>query len=101
MHAFLVFPPGHAQVAVEVWDGRGRNTVGTGEYLLIETTALSDNWEEAFKDGVNALIEYKGPRSGPITYMTQDMWYEYITRENTYLIDCSDASILGMTPFAN
>lgn len=101
MHVFLVFPPGHAQVAVEVWDGRGSNTVGTGEYFLIETTALSDNWEEAFRNGVDALIEYKGPRSGPITYMNQDGWYEYISRDNTYLIDCSDASILGMTPFAN
>ena len=101
MHVFLIFPPGHAQVAVEVWDGRGSNTVGTGEYFLIETTALSDNWEAAFQTGVNSLIEYKGPGSGPITYMTQDGWYEYISRDNTYLIDCSDASTLGMTPFAN
>ena len=101
MHVFLVFPPGHAQVAVEVWDGRGSNTAGTGEYFLIETTVLSGNWEEDFRNGVNSLSEYTGPRSGPITYMDQDGWYEYISGGNTYLIDCSDAAILGITPFAN
>lgn len=101
MHVFLVFPPGHAQVAVEVWDGRGSDTVGTGEYLLIETTALSDNWEKSFVSGANSLLDYKVPGSGPITYMDQDEWYEYITRANTYLIDCNDAGTLGMTPFAN
>lgn len=101
MHAFLVFPPGHAQVAVEVWNGTGDNPVGTGQYFLIETTAISDNWEEAFKNGVKALMDYKGPGSGPITYMNQDSWNEYISQENTYLIDCNDASAFGMTPFAN
>lgn len=102
MHAFLVFPPGHAQVAVEVWNGSGSDTTGTGEYLLIETTALSgsSNNEDIFVSGANALLDYNRPSAGPITYYSQDEWLEYISGD-TYVIDCNDSSVLGMTPFAN
>lgn len=101
MHAFLVLPPGHAQVAVEVWNGRGEDTSGAGEYLLIETTALADNWESAFIAGADALQDYKGPSSGPITYKNQESWEQYLSVEGTYLIDCDDSRVLGLTPFVN
>ena len=101
MHAFIVLPPGHAQVAVEVWNGTGDDTTGKGEYLLIETTSLSDNWTTAFIEGANALLDYKSPKSGPITYKTQDAWKAYLAVEGTYLIDCDDSRVLGLTPFAN
>lgn len=42
MHCMLVFPPGHCQVAVEIWE--------TGEHLLIETACLpitTDNYKDA------------------------------------------------------
>ena len=99
MHAFIVLPPGHAQVAVEVWNGSG-DMIGTGEYFLIETTALSDNWENAFQEGCLALEDYKGV-SGVITYYNQDSWKKYLSQKGTYLIDCDDSRVLGLTPFAN
>lgn len=101
MHAFIVLPPGHAQVAVEVWNGQGEDTRGTGEYLLIETTALDSDWSGAFIDGANSLLDNKGPASGPITYKNKEGWKEYLSVENTYLIDCDDSRVLGLTPFVN
>lgn len=101
MHAFIVLPPGHAQVAVEVWDGRGEDTKGTGEYFLIETTALDQDWSGAFIDGANGLLNNQGPTAGPITYKNRESWEEYLSVENTYLIDCNDSRVLGLTPFVN
>lgn len=101
MHVFLIFPPGHAQVAVEVWNGRGQDTRGTGQYLLIETTALSagSNNRDIFKAGMANLLDYKGP-AGSIQYLSPDSWAAYITKD-TYVIDCSDSGVLGLTPFFN
>lgn len=101
MHAFLIFPPGHAQVAVEVWNGRGNDTRGTGQYLLIETTSLSSgsNNRDIFKAGMEKLMDYKGP-SGCIRYLSPESWEKYIT-SNTYVIDCNDSGVLGLTPFFN
>ena len=98
MHAFLVFPPGHAQVAVEIWnDGEG-----AGEYFLIETTSLTSdsNNEDIFIENANSLLEYYSLGTGPIVYYSQKDWLDYIT-ENTYVIDCDDSRILGLTPFTN
>lgn len=100
MHAFLVFPPGHAQVAVETWEG-------SGQYFLIETTALSgsNNNAQIYVDVANQLINENTmpmPSSGyPITYMNGEEWIEYLSGEGTYLIDCDDSRVLGLTPFAN
>ena len=95
MHAFIVLPPGHAQVAVETWEG-------SGEYFLIETTALegNSNNRQAFVSGANQLIN-SGKVSGIITYMDQESWYNYLSVDGTYLIDCDDSIVLGLTPFAN
>lgn len=95
MHVFLVFPPGHAQVAVETWSG-------SGEYFLIETTAVADNQNsrEIFVNGANELIKGYNPR-GPISYYTAADWADYLQNTVIYLIDCDDSRILGLTPFAN
>lgn len=101
MHVFLIFPPGHAQVAVEIWNGTGSSTAGTGQYFLIETTQLdSSNTRDIFENGIELLLDNKGPGSGPVRYYNRDMWKEYLT-EDVYVIDCADSSVLGMTPFAN
>lgn len=100
MHAFLIFPPGHAKVAVEVWN----SGEGSGEYFLIETTALSDNWINgtAFIDFANALQrgELDAANSSCIEYLNRDEWIEYL-KTVEYVIDCNDSRILGMTPFSN
>ena len=99
MHAFLVFPPGHAQVAVEIWD----SGEGAGEYFLIETTALSSssNNRDIFIDGANALIKgKKNECKGTITYMSSSEWEDYLS-EVTYIIDCDNSVALGLTPFSN
>ena len=100
MHAFLIFPPGHAQVAVEVWD----SGEGAGEYFLIETTALSENAinGSAFADYGNALLrgELGAENYSCITYYNHDQWSSYLNTVD-YVIDCNDSRILGMTPFSN
>ena len=101
MHAFIVLPPGHAQVAVEIWNGRGESTAGTGQYFLIETTSLSSDLTNVFIDGANSLLDNVPPKTGPITYMNREQWKQYLAVEGTYLIDCDDANIMGLTPFAN
>lgn len=101
MHAFLVFPPGHAQVAVEIWNSGEE----CGEYFLIETTALT---EEAINGG--AFIAYANQllagnpyaeNNSCITYYDTAGWADYLQNEVQYLIDCDDSRILGLTPFAN
>lgn len=101
MHAFLVLPPGHAQVAVEIWDGV--EDEGCGEYFLIETTALSDDIinGSAFTDYANALCKGKldATNKSCIEYYNNAKWKNYL--QNAYVIDCNDSGILGMTPFSN
>lgn len=97
MHAFLVFPPGHAQVAVEVWN----SGTGAGEYYLIETTALgSTNSREYFVAQANALLNEGTAPTGIITYYSADEWADYLEGVE-YIVDCSDSRILGLTVFAN
>ena len=97
MHAFLIFPPGHAQVAVEVWNSEDH----IGEYFLIETTALdaSSNNEDIYYEGLQTLLS--GYATGlPIEYMSASDMEEYLQGVD-YIVDCDDAAVLGMTPFAN
>lgn len=101
MHTCLIFPPGHAQVAVETWEG-------SGSYFLIETTALP-NENSVFIDEANAMITNWGKECDnyPIAYLTKDEWVAYLTGDQTddsddcYVLDCGDGALLGMTPFAN
>jgi hypothetical protein len=82
MHCMLIFPPGHAQVALEGWPY-------TGEYFLIETTILpmdvdNESWNRT------------------VRYLTQDEWLGYITGEgdytygSCYVLDCDLAGKLGI-----
>lgn len=75
MHAVLIMLPGHMQVAVETW-------TGSGEYFLIETTAL----EAAAEGYFDSVIEY----------LTPEEWTEYMSEEGMYAIDCDLASELGI-----
>lgn len=100
MHAFLIFPPGHAQVAVEVWN----SDEGAGEYFLIETTALSEDIinGSAFEEYAIALLqeELDAENSSCIQYYNSAQWNSYL-QDVEYVIDCNDSRILGMTPFSN
>ena len=100
MHVFIVMPPNHAQVAVEIWND---GTTGTGQYFLIETTALSSDWnnENTFIENANALFNDKALNTSPIIYKNKADWQEYLAVPGTYIIDCDDSSILGLTPFVN
>lgn len=104
MHAFLVFPPGHAQVAVEIWNGNDGNMEGVGEYFLIETTMVDDdsNNQSVYVTYANAMLN-NGIKDStyPIAYLDQEGWYNYITNQNVYIIDCDDSSVLGLTVFSN
>jgi hypothetical protein len=85
MHAMLIFPPGHAQVAVEAWPD-------TGEYFLIETTMLPMKVED---------IPYA------IQYLTKDEWIGYLdgtgnyTLGSCYVLDCDLSKKLGIVPLSN
>ena len=94
MHTYLVFPPGHAQVALEVWEG-------LGEYFLIETTYLPNEWSD-YEDYLAQFFEGSYDNSGicPIIYYNNEEWKEYIEQNDIYLVDCSDGKLLGLTPFA-
>lgn len=105
MHAFLIFPPGHAQVAVEIWDDGYFDNIseGEGEYFLIETTALGSAWDKdsIYEEGFEALSQYYRPDTDVIKYMDQEEWVDYLTQEVEYIIDCDDSIVLGLTPFVN
>ncbi|MEL7609025.1 MAG: zinc-ribbon domain-containing protein [Bacillota bacterium] len=87
MHPMLVFPPGHAQVAVEAWPG-------TGEYFLIETTYLPMPMDS---DGYWTAVQY----------LTQDEWFGYLdgtgsyTLGECYVLDCDLGKKLNILPMSN
>ena len=87
MHVMLIFPPGHAQVAVETWPG-------TGEYFLIETTTLPMDMNEAAWDST-------------VLYLTNEQWQGYIdgtgdyTLGQCYVLDCDLAQKLDILPMSN
>ncbi len=110
-NVFLILPPGHAQVAVETGDG-------SGNYFLIETTFLSEDsnndeifikyaydFSQALKANDNSINNL--PKGYPISYYSPDEWCDYIEDASgknggqTYVIDCSDAKVLGISPFIN
>ena len=95
MHTYLVFPTGHAQVAVETWEG-------SGEYFLIETTDIPCSWDD-FEDYAAELINdtYDNRINSPIIYYNSKEWNNYISRNDVYLVDCSDGKLLGLTPFSH
>ncbi len=75
MHAVIILLPGHAQVAVETW----RNS---GEYILIETTAL---------DTAN-----RGEFEGVVSLLSKDEWEKYLGRDGYVIIDCALAEKLNI-----
>ena len=81
----LIFPPGHAQVAVELWPN-------SGEYYLIETTIMPVDGEN-----VNSVVTYK----------TQQEWLDYIQHGygdgsgGCYVLNCGLATALGLLPLTN
>jgi hypothetical protein len=86
MHVMLIFPPGHAQVAVETWEN-------SGEYFLIETTTLPMPPEK---------------HRETVRYMSKEEWTDYIRGEGAYadqgpcvVIDCALSKTLGITPLSN
>jgi hypothetical protein len=74
MHALIILLPGHAQVAVETW-------YGSGEYLLIETTALDD----AAKWNFYGVVVFE---------LDADQWTQYLAQEGYVAIDCDLAEKL-------
>lgn len=86
MHAMLVFPPGHAQVAVETWHD-------TGEYFLIETT----------------ILPY-GPDDDPdlvASFLTSEEWESYLADPwgdgsgPCQVVDCDLAVKMGLVSLTN
>lgn len=100
MHAFLVFPPGHAQVAVEIWNSGDWQ----GAYLLIETTKLEPetNNIEMFAYNFEQMLDgYAPDEDTPVTYLDNEEWSAYLENRVQYVIDCDDSQLLGLTAFAN
>ena len=70
----IIITPGHAQVALETWEG-------SGEYYLLETTKLPFTAQEA---DINAFC----------SLLMADQWTEYLAGDGVYVIDCALASSL-------
>ncbi len=87
MHPMLIFPPGHAQVALEAWPG-------TGEYFLIETTVLPMPMND---QGFYNVVKY----------LTKEQWDGYISGSaefspgECYVLDCDLGQKLGILPMSN
>ncbi len=73
MHAVLILLPGHMQTAVEDWPG-------TGDYVLIETTALES---AAAKDWNNVIGIY-----------SKKEWSDYLEQNKCTVLDCDLAQTL-------
>ena len=87
MHVLIIFPPAHAQVAVEAWPD-------TGDYYLIETTRLPmGNNNESWRNTV--------------MYKDKDAWNKYIAgtaddvKGPCYVLDCDLGKKLGIRPITN
>lgn len=79
MHAFLILLPGHCQVAVETWKN-------SGEYLLIETTALTSAASAYSQSDFDNVIK--------LTPRTKDEWKAYLAQDGVTAIDCDLAEQL-------
>ena len=95
-HVMIVLIPGHAQVAVESWNGaNGR----TGEYFLIETTDLPYSGF-TIRNGTISL----GDLVQNLEDSSNEWWKEYLGQEDgdifndgdVFIIDCDLRSELGM-----
>lgn len=86
MHAMIILPPGHAQVAVEDWDR-------SGDYWLIETTMLP--------------FDVDTDLDSFIIYLDHDGWLDYLADPygdgsgSCVVLDCDMATQLGLTGFSN
>lgn len=78
MHAVIILLPGHAQVAVETWNG-------SGEYILLETTALDFARDKKFDGFV-------------YTELSRQEWEEYLAQDGYVAIDCDLARQLKIAP---
>lgn len=92
-NSMIVFTPGHCQVAVETWDG-------SGDYILIETTALPvGNPSLEVKDGV-----IYADWNGVLTCKTDVEWAQYfngcLKDEDDFVCvyECNMATQMGITP---
>ena len=99
MHVFLVLPPGHAQVAVETWEG-------SGQYFLIETTTVPNSEQDFLDEAQFFLNGWEGIADNePISFLDTEQWISYLVGDENddyddcYVIDCSDGALLGLTPF--
>jgi len=87
MHVMLLFPPGHAQVAVEAWPG-------SGDYFLIETTILP-------------MAQDNDAWNSTVMYLDSEDWLGYITGEgyytngSCYIVDCDLGEKLGIRAMSN
>lgn len=79
MRPMIVLTPGHARVAVEIFD--------TGHYFMIEATNIT----EEIPDRQSEYDEF-------LEYMTPAKWKQLVQQEGTYIIDCSMSSAFGYTP---
>lgn len=87
MHAMLIFPPGHAQVAVESWRD-------SGEYYLVETTLLPFYGSDSEIDEL-------------VVFYDADEWVDYLADPwgdgsgSCYVVDCDMATSLGIVGLSN
>jgi hypothetical protein len=87
MHVMLIFPPGHAQVAVEA-------SPYSGDYFLIETTILP-------------MARDMETWNNTVLFLSQDEWLGYITGEGyytygpCYVLDCDLGEKLGIRAMSN
>ena len=95
LHSMIVLIPGHAQVAVESWDG-------SGKYYLIETTNIP--YEGFTYDSKKQTFDFNGLVIEDV--MTEQQWENYLAdQENTakryggcvFIIDCTLRQVLQIT----
>lgn len=79
VHCFLIFPPGHCQVAVELEQN-------SGQYLLVETTVLP-----ASDHDINELM----------AILDDKEWSYYISNQDCLVVDCDMAIALNFQTLYN
>lgn len=107
MHPMLIITPTHAQVAVETW-------AGSGQYFLIETSALpyggldrgmdsGNSWAwggltPVYDDGGSiAWVESGGSSDTWVRYFNMVEDFDSDTYGGIFVIDCNLQRILGIT----
>lgn len=94
MNAMLVITPGHAQVAVELFE--------TGEYVLIETTNITTTIPREYEigeEGEYLILE------DMMAYYSPELWANFIENNKAegycYMIECDMAGVMGYRAFNN